>query len=519
MKQSLIFARFCSSGESPCSRLTTLAHSFVERLPDMPKPLFLIIFFFAAIFLYTVGNSNLPLIDRDEPRFAEASREMWQSGDFLIPRLNGEDRFDKPPLVYWSQVLAYNLLGDNDFAARLPAAIFAALTATATMVFGSRAFGPGVGLWAGLIFATCLQLFVHARAAAADAPMILFFLMATWAGWERLRNTSSRFWWFIFYLSLGLGFLAKGPVALLPALFAPLHSLLCSSPFRFRAGSALLGGLVVLMVVGAWGIPALLATRGEYLEVGLGKHVLQRSLQPMESHGAPGFFGYLLFLPFYLITIFFSFFPWSVFLPICVKRLWTRRDSDENYLVGVVLLVLFVFTAIQTKLPHYVLPAYPALAILVARQIEKVRWKSLMLGVTLLAYWLIATIGFQAVEPQFLSKKIAQEALPLVPPETRTASIHYDEQSLIWYLRAKIRPFHLRLDPGEFTDFMEKPGPALCVIDPQGLPELPMQSAWRVLRSSGYNFARWKARPAKILGIHVVFPLPEALDLITVIKE
>src|SRR6516162_10924985 len=174
------------------------------------EPLLLLLFFLGAVFLYALGNSSLPLIDRDEPRFAEASREMWQSGDFLIPRLNGEYRFDKPPLVYWSQVLAYNLLGDNDFAARLPAAIFAALTATATMVFGSRAFGPGVGLWAGLIFATCLQLFVHARAAVADMPLLLFFLMATWAGWERLRNPSSRFWWLVFILVWALVSSRKG---------------------------------------------------------------------------------------------------------------------------------------------------------------------------------------------------------------------------------------------------------------------------------------------------------------------
>ena len=61
--------------------------------------------------LFSIGNSSLPLIDRDEPRFAEASREMRQSGDFLIPRLNGEYRFDKPPLIYWCQVLAFDGLG------------------------------------------------------------------------------------------------------------------------------------------------------------------------------------------------------------------------------------------------------------------------------------------------------------------------------------------------------------------------------------------------------------------------
>src|SRR6516164_778493 len=183
------------------------------------EPLLLLLFFLGAVFLYALGNSSLPLIDRDEPRFAEASREMRQNGDFLVPRLNGEYRFDKPPLIYWSQVLAYNFLGDNDFAARLPSVIFAALTATATLVFATRVFGANVGLWAGLIFASCLQMFVHARAAVAALAMLLFCLMATWAAWERLRN-SSKFWSWGFYLSLGFGTLAKGPVALLPILLA-----------------------------------------------------------------------------------------------------------------------------------------------------------------------------------------------------------------------------------------------------------------------------------------------------------
>src|ERR1700687_3667102 len=86
-----------------------------------------LLFLFGAALLYSLGNWSLPLIDRDEPRFAEASREMRQSGDFLLPRLNGEYRFDKPPLIYWCQVMAFEILGDSDFAARLPSVIFAAL--------------------------------------------------------------------------------------------------------------------------------------------------------------------------------------------------------------------------------------------------------------------------------------------------------------------------------------------------------------------------------------------------------
>src|SRR5580704_8695437 len=244
----------------------------------MPKPLNLVFFFLGALLLYSIGSWSLQLIDRDEPRFAEASREMRQSGDFVVPRLNGEYRFDKPPLMYWCQVLSYEVLGENDFAARFPSTIFASLAAVATWIFSSRIFGPRVGLWSGIIFATSLQVFVHARAAVADMALVFFFLSATWADWERLRNPRSSFWWWTFYLSLGLGFLAKGPAALLPLFFAPVQSLLNRTPFQFKYRSALWGGLVVLTVIGLWGIPALFATNGQYLQIGLGKHVLQRSL-------------------------------------------------------------------------------------------------------------------------------------------------------------------------------------------------------------------------------------------------
>src|SRR6202040_3131946 len=212
----------------------------------MAKPLHLVLFFFGALLLYSIGNWSLPLIDRDEPRFAEASREMRRSGDFLIPRLNGDYRFDKPPLIYWCQVLAFDVLQENDFAARFPSTVFAGLTAVATLLFASRIFGPRVGLWSGIIFATSLQVFIHARAAVADMPLVFFFLIATWAGWERSKNSESRFWWWTFYLSLGFGFLSKGPAALLPVFFAPWHSLLNRSPLQLKLRSALLGGLVVL---------------------------------------------------------------------------------------------------------------------------------------------------------------------------------------------------------------------------------------------------------------------------------
>jgi 4-amino-4-deoxy-L-arabinose transferase-like glycosyltransferase len=485
----------------------------------MAKPRYLALFFLGVVLLYSIGNWTLPLIDRDEPRFAEASREMRQSGDFLIPRLNGDYRFDKPPLIYWCQVLSYEVFGENDFAARFPSAVFAGLAAVATWVFSSRICGPRVGFWSGLIFATSLQVFIHARAAVADMPLVFFFLTATWADWERLRNPKSKFWWWIFYLSLGLGFLAKGPPALLPVLVAPMQAALNHTPFHFKFRSALMGGLVVLTVIGLWGVPALIATNGAYLQVGLGKHVLQRSLQPMESHGGAGVAGYLLFLPFYLVVIFFSFFPWCLFLPACVKRLLAHREQEENYLLGPILIVLFVFTLIQTKLPHYVLPAYPMLAILVARQAEESKWRQSFLGFAIVLYLAIALVGFRVIEPEFLSKSIAKAALPLITEDTRTGSLNYDEQSLIWYLRAKTHPFHRRLDSAGFLDFMNQPGPALCVVNKESVGQIHLNPEWKTFEVSGHNFARWRLKPVQLFGARMVLPAPQRLDLVTIIKE
>ena len=485
----------------------------------MPKPLTLVLFFLGAVLLYSIGNWSLPLLDRDEPRFAEASREMRKSKNFLIPKLNGENRFDKPPLVYWCQVLSYDVFGENDFSARFPSVIFAALAAAATWIFACEIYGPRVGIWSGILFATSLQVFIHARAAVADMPLVFFFLIATWADWARLRIPTSKFWWWTFYLSLGLGFLAKGPAALLPVCVGPVRSFLNRSHYQFNFWSALRGALVVLVVIGLWGIPALVATNGEYLQIGIGKHVLQRSLQPMESHGGTGLAGYLLFLPFYFVTSFVSFFPWCVFLPACVKGLLVHREPDENHLLSPILIILAVFTLIQTKLPHYVLPAYPMLAILVARQVVESKWRNGLLGATLILYFIIAFIGFRFIEPEFPSKSVARIALPLVSPKTRTASLNYDEQSLIWYLREKTNPFHQRLNCSGFSDFMNQPGPALCVINKESLSQVHLSPEWHRFEISGHNFARWKLKPVLVLGIRTPLPLPQAVDLVTVIKQ
>src|SRR5437763_10533935 len=115
------------------------------------------ILFFACALFHIVGTWSLPLIDRDEPRFAEASREMIERGNYVVPYFDNQLRLDKPPLTYWVQVASYYMFGENDFAARFPSAIAAALTALVLFAWGRRIDAVRAGWWAAIIFTFSLQ--------------------------------------------------------------------------------------------------------------------------------------------------------------------------------------------------------------------------------------------------------------------------------------------------------------------------------------------------------------------------
>jgi 4-amino-4-deoxy-L-arabinose transferase-like glycosyltransferase len=255
--------------------------------------------FLGCMLFHIAGTWNLPLIDRDEPRFAEASREMIERGDYVVPYFNNHFRFDKPPLTYWAQIASYKIFGQNDFAARFPSVIAAALTALSIFAWGSRVGTARVGWWSAFIFTLSLQTFLHAKAAVADMWLVLFVTLAHWAGYELLRDglTNSEhqtsnikhrtsFWWWVFYLSLAFAFLAKGPIGWIPLLTVGLTMILLrETPVtrRFTFGRGL---LLMLSIVALWGIPALIQTHGQFFVVGIGRHVIGRSLATMEGNGA-----------------------------------------------------------------------------------------------------------------------------------------------------------------------------------------------------------------------------------------
>ncbi|MFQ3670265.1 MAG: glycosyltransferase family 39 protein, partial [Verrucomicrobiia bacterium] len=236
-----------------------------------------------ALALLGPGTSSLPLIDRDEPRFAGATREMISRGEWLIPYFNQEFRFDKPILIYWLMRAAIGVFGDNEWAVRFPSILFAAATACVIVEWGRLLGRHGAGLLGGAIWLSSFQILIHGRLAVADMPMVFSVALAQLALWQLLSATHRPFgpWFWLFWTSLGLGFLAKGPIALAVPLTTALlwRWLFNRKPAPWRHLQPLPGLILMLTLIALWGLPALISTRGLFWEVGMGEHVIARGTE------------------------------------------------------------------------------------------------------------------------------------------------------------------------------------------------------------------------------------------------
>jgi len=418
------------------------------------------------------GNAVLPLLDRDEPRFAEATREMLQRADFIVPHFNGDYRFDKPPLIYWCQAVSFRLLGQNAFAARFPSVLFSVGTALLLVFWGRSLDRPQVGFHAALIFLSCLQVLIHGRLSVADLPLIFFVTLAVWSGWELMRQQSPgrSLWVALLALSFGLGFLAKGPIAWLPLIgllstkfVRPLICQTSIAPFL----AAFACGLVLLA---AWGIPALLATHGQFFVVGIGRHVIERSFGILDSHGLSGVLGYLALLPFYLLTFFFSFFPWALKFPAALRSWWPRRLSDDLgwYLLAQATVVFATFSLVRTRLPHYTLPAFPCLALWLALQLDHPAATAQIfrsVGAMILLTLLLTLGAAPFASRHIVTAQLARQLRPVLKPRSQVAVLGLSEPSLVWELRGLTTNFLSYFPVARLSSEFQRQ-PPWCIILP-----------------------------------------------------
>ncbi|MDZ7616252.1 MAG: glycosyltransferase family 39 protein [Patescibacteria group bacterium] len=375
----------------------------------------------SAVFFVNLGAPRL--WDRDEPRNAGCTVEMLERNDWVVPWFNDELRDHKPVLLYWFMMTAYGVFGVNEFAARFWSAALGVGAVLATYLIGRRLLGSQVGLWGGIVLSSTLMFSVAARAATPDSVLIFFFtasllvyVLATFRPLDEgddagpQPRVAGQFFpasWpavALMYALMGMAVLAKGPAGLiLPTAVIGMFLLIMRLPERTDLGAAsrqqpwwrawlvavlrpwsplhflrtcwsmrpLTALAASLAVALPWYVWVGYRTDGAWLQGFFFKHNLERAMAPMEGHAGP--------IVFYPIALLIGFLPWSVFaVPVLVDLVRRLRRSDPwkpslIFLVCWTCVVMGIFSLARTKLPSYITPVYPAVAILFGSFV--VQWK------------------------------------------------------------------------------------------------------------------------------------------------
>jgi 4-amino-4-deoxy-L-arabinose transferase-like glycosyltransferase len=359
-----------------------------------------------AILFCRLGAARL--WDRDEPRNARCAVEMMERGDWVVPYFNGELRTHKPVLLYWLIMSAYRAFGVSEFAARFWSAALGVGTVVCTYHLAARLFDRRSALWAALALAPALMFDVASRAATPDASLI-FFVTASLTAFVLLafREPGSlpRFpsdWRAAasIYALVALAVLAKGPVgfvmpvAIMAASLWMPRLLAAKGSWRERLAEMLHGRTIwdlawemrplvaiamLLLVAVPWYALVDYRTEGEFLRGFFWEHNVRRATESMEGHRGSALF-------FYPLTLLIGFFPASVFLVPALlegtRRIRTNDRQRSAIVFCLVWMALFVgvFSLAKTKLPSYVTPCYPAMALLVGNLLH--RWTSGQLAIS-----------------------------------------------------------------------------------------------------------------------------------------
>lgn len=332
------------------------------------------LFFVAAAVLFTAPLFTKDLWTPDEPRYAEVSREMMVSGDYLVPRLNGNHYDEKPPLQFWFIALAsYPAGGVNGLTARVPTVISAVVVLWLTFLLARRMYDDQTALWSVFVLATTFRFWWLAHVGQLDMLLTACTTLSLYAIW-RWHETASARWFIVYYTGIALGLLTKGPPALVVAALGALA-------FRWRdqRGKQLAfwaGIPLTLVPVLIW---FLLAHSGRSsgvsgeLEATVSRQIVGRLFDGL-SHAEPPWY-YLENLPLDL-------FPWFFFLPWVVYFVWRERREGPamRLLLSWIVPALVFFHLAAGKRELYLLPLYPAYSVLAARSLialvdeGRVRW-------------------------------------------------------------------------------------------------------------------------------------------------
>jgi 4-amino-4-deoxy-L-arabinose transferase-like glycosyltransferase len=323
-------------------------------------------------------NLGVPsLWDIDEGNNLEAAREMLAAGNWHVPTFNFALRVDKPAFLYWLQIFGYLQFGVGEFAGRLPSALAALLTVLTTYELGRKMFSAGAGLCAGIALATAVMFGAAAHFANPDALLAACTTLTFFLFWAGLKH-SGRIWFVPVNVAMAGAVLAKGPVGVvLPVTVVVLYLLVTRQRRLLLDRRMLVGALAFLIVALPWYLWVGVDTKFAFLRGFIGTHNVNRFLGSMEGHGGPVYY--------YLVVLALGLVPASVFLLPTGWQLWkswrdarTAGEVDQTqdakvFLLCWILIYVVFFTISRTKLPNYVLPAYPAVALLIGQFLNEWR--------------------------------------------------------------------------------------------------------------------------------------------------
>ncbi len=365
------------------------------------------------------GFFTTPPLDRDESRYAQASRQMLETGDFVEIRFQGTARNKKPVGIYWMQAASATLFGGPDapiWAFRIPSLLGAIAAALATWWAGIALFGRREALLAALLVGACLSAVVEAHIAKTDA-FLLFTVVLAQGALARVyvnhkRGTLPPGWGVttLFWVAQGVGLLIKGPITPMISVLAVLALVLWDRDIKWLARLRPLSGVIIAGVLAApWLVAIWFATDGAFFAEAIGNDMGGKLVGGAERHG--GLPGY------HLLLLAVMFWPAAFAVWPAIRNAWDKRKVDAvRFCIAWIVPVWIVFELTPTKLPHYVLPTYPALALLTAAFLlhgdaqKHARWRKT--GVALWALITAAIAIAASVLPYFFGGGVVWWLIP-----------------------------------------------------------------------------------------------------------
>ncbi len=453
-------------------------------IPEIGLRLLLLITVFVSFFL---NIHSVPLFDLDEGAFSEATREMLVRGDYISTYLNGVPRYDKPILIYWLQAASVSVLGINELAFRLPSALFSTLWVYLIYYFVKRVKDSETALLAAFIMASSLQVSIIARAAIADATLNFFITGSMFSIYLFYLNGEKKYI-YLSFAAIALGFLTKGPIAVLIPLVVSFIFFLMKGRLTLWLRTIFnpYGILIFVLLAAPWYIAQYLKEGQAFIDGFFLKHNLERFNSPLQHHSG----SMLYYLPVLLIGIL----PYtSAFLRVLTRIKDVIKDDLQVYLGIWIIFVIVFFSFAQTKLHHYIVYGYPAVFILMSFYISTLRSRLLALLPQAILFASLLLV------PMFIASQASTSTDPFLRTILLSAGDYFSFSyqlffgfalvlTLYFMLEKKIALAHKLLLSGTVTVL----GLSIFIVPLAGqLLQQPIKDAALIAKQANYKVIMW----------------------------